>query len=113
LHLRRVIHRFAEDKWTAHNFSADRARITVKLEDLFRSVDLDGNSSIQLDEWEMCASAIYETVGRTAFLSCLSQPFGRRRRQDREGFAPPKCKRGSGALFAMMLDGRVSLPSLP
>jgi hypothetical protein len=108
--LRRLIHRFSAEKWTAHNFQDEREQIAEKLEFLFLTVDLDGNSSIQLDEWEMCASAMYETLGRSAFLSLLSQPFSKRRRHSSEDPGKPKCSRGSKALFVMMLDGRVGLP---
>ena len=43
--LRRVMQRFVEGKWnTSHSFatSEQRAQVALKLEELFRSVDLDG-----------------------------------------------------------------------
>jgi hypothetical protein len=114
--LRRVMQRFVEGKWnTSHSFatSEQRAEVALKLEELFRSVDLDGNSSVELDEWEMCASAIYEVLGRSAFLSLLSEPVPKRRRRASLPGPLPTCSRGEGtALFVMMMDGRVGLPDV-
>jgi hypothetical protein len=79
-------------------------------EELFRTLDLDGDATVQADEWEKYASAVYETLGQSSFLRLLSTPKQRRRRS-RESpgpSIPPTC-RAARPLFTMLMDGRVSV----